>query len=181
MALNATIYKVNLNIADLDRQYFADHTLTLAQHPSETDLRLMVRILAFGFEADEQMTFGRGISTADEPDMWQKSLSGDIEHWVELGLPSLERIKKAAGRSQQVSNYAYGDRQVGIWFEQIKANLSRFDNLSVYAFRQQQLQSLLPSLARVTELQLTIQDHEALVSSEKLSLTVTRDILFPLT
>ena len=178
MALNATIYKVNLNIADLDRQYFADHSLTLAQHPSETDLRLMVRILAFGFEADERMTFGRGISTADEPDIWLKSLSGDIEHWVDVGLPSLERLKKAAGRSQRISNYAYGDRQVGIWFEQIRAGLSRFDALYIYAFRQQQIQSLLPSLARVTELQMTIQDQEALVSSEKMSLTVTRDILF---
>ncbi|AJQ92995.1 YaeQ family protein [Gynuella sunshinyii] len=178
MALNATIYKVSLNIADLDRQYFADHALTLAQHPSETDLRLMVRILAYGFEAEEHLSFGRGISTADEPDMWQKSLTGDIEHWIDVGLPSLERLKKACGRSRRVTVYAYGDRQAPIWFEQIKNELPRFDTLTVYSFSNQSVQSLLPSLSRVTQLQMTIQDQEALVSSEKVSVTVTRDILF---
>src|SRR6056297_2009370 len=108
MALKATIFKAALNIADMDRHYYGDHQLTLAQHPSETAERLMVRLLAFALNASETLTFTKGISTDDEPDLWQKSLSDDIELWIELGLPNESRLRKACGRAQRVIVYAYG-------------------------------------------------------------------------
>ena len=84
MPPKATIYKVELQVSDMDRQYYATHALTLARHPSETDERLMVRLLAFALHADERLEFGRGLSTDDEPDLWRKSLTGEIEQWIEL-------------------------------------------------------------------------------------------------
>ena len=99
MALSATIYKAELNVVDMDRHYYEQHSLTLAQHPSETAERLMLRLLVFALHASETMAFTKGLSTDDEPDLWQKSLSDEIELWVELGLPSEKRLKKACGRS----------------------------------------------------------------------------------
>src|SRR6478609_7781043 len=107
MALNATIIKAELHVADMDRHYYQQHNLTLAQHPSETDERLMVRLLVFALYASEFLTFTKGLSSEDEPDLWQKSLTGDIELWIELGLPSDKRIRKACGRAQQVIIYSY--------------------------------------------------------------------------
>ena len=99
MALSATICKADLNIVDMDRHYYQQHSLTVAQHPSENDERLMIRLLAFALHADEFLSFTKGLSTDDEPDLWQKSLSGEIELWIELGLPSEKRLKKACGRA----------------------------------------------------------------------------------
>ena len=87
MAANATIYKASLNIADMDRNYYEEHNFTLAKHPSETDLRLMVKLVAFMLNADEQLLFTKGISQDDEPDLWQKALNGDIKLWIDLGQP----------------------------------------------------------------------------------------------
>ena len=115
MALKATIFKAELNVADLDRHVYADFSLTLARHPSETDERMMLRLLAFALHADERLEFGRGISTEDEPDLWCKSLSGEIELWVDLGTPDRNRLRKACGRSHSVVLYAYGGRAVPVW------------------------------------------------------------------
>ena len=87
MALKATIFKADLQIADMDRNHYGNHALTLARHPSETDERMMVRLLAFAIHADEQLSFGKGLSTEDEPDLWQKDLTGAIERWIDVGLP----------------------------------------------------------------------------------------------
>ena len=102
MATKATISKALLNIANMDSQYYAEHNLTMAKHPSETDLRLMVRLVAFILNADENLVFTKGISQEDEPDLWKKSLGGDIELWIDLGQPDVKRIKKACGRSKEV-------------------------------------------------------------------------------
>src|SRR5680860_958910 len=109
MALKATIFKATLNIADMDRHYYADHQLTLAQHPSENDERMMIRLLAFALNAREGLEFTKGLSTDDEPELWQKSLSDEIELWIELGLPDESRLRKACNRSKQVILYTpYG-------------------------------------------------------------------------
>ena len=102
MASNATIYKAALRIADLDRQYFQDHTLTLARHPSETEERLMVRMLAFALHADEALSFGRGIGTEDEPALWQRDATGTIDLWIEIGQPDEKTLRQACGRAKQV-------------------------------------------------------------------------------
>ena len=131
MAANATIYKANLNIANMDTHYYAEHSLTLAKHPSENDLRLMIRLLAFIFNADEDLVFCKGISQDDEPDLWQKDLSGDIELWIDLGQPDEKRIKKACGRSKKAIIYVYQEGMATSWFKQNQKLLNRFKNLSI--------------------------------------------------
>ena len=107
MALKATIFKAELQIADMDRGYYQDHNLTIAQHPSENDLRMMIRLMTFILHAHEDLTFTKGLSTDDEPDVWQKSLSDEIEVWIDLGQPDEKRIRKACGRSKEVFIYTY--------------------------------------------------------------------------
>ena len=101
MAQNATIYKVELSVSDMDRHYYETHKLTVAKHPSETDERLMVRILAFALNAHEQLEMTKGLSTDDEPDIWQKSLSGELELWVALGLPGEKSYSPILWQSQR--------------------------------------------------------------------------------
>ena len=110
MAQKATIYKVELSISDMDRHYYETHKLTVAKHPSETDERLMIRIMAFALNAHEQLELTRGLSADDEPDIWIKSLSGELELWVSLGLPSEKVIHQSCGRSNEVIVYCYGGR-----------------------------------------------------------------------
>src|SRR4249920_1896129 len=131
MAPKATIYKAELQVSDMDRHYYATHALTLAQHPSETNERLMVRLLAFALYADERLEFGRGLSSDDEPDLWRKSLTGEIEQWIELGQPDEQRIRKACGRARQVVVVNYGGRSADIWWDKIGTGLARSNNLTV--------------------------------------------------
>ena len=131
MAAKATIYKALLNIANMDSHYYAEHNLTMAKHPSETDLRLMVRLVAFILNADEALEFCKGISQEDEPDLWQKSLGGEIKLWIDLGQPDEKRIKKACGRSENVIIYTYQEGMAASWWKQIQTSLTRFTNLQV--------------------------------------------------
>ena len=131
MASKATIYKALLNIANMDSHYYAEHNLTMAKHPSETDLRLMVRLIAFVLNASEELVFTKGLSAEDEPDLWKKSLSGDIELWIDLGQPDEKRIKKACGRSEEVIIYTYQEGMATAWWKSIETSLTRFSNLKV--------------------------------------------------
>lgn len=177
MALKATILKTTLNIADMDRHYYGDHQLTLAQHPSETDERLMVRLLAFALNASETLAFTKGISTDDEPDLWQKNLSGDIELWIELGLPDESRLRKACGRAQQVILYTYGGRAVPLWWEKIQSRVSRFDNLTIVELPPQATAALGAMADRNMSLQVTVQDSEVGIGNETDRITVTPGML----
>src|SRR5512134_968086 len=133
MALKSTIFKATLNIADMDRPYYGEHNLTLARHPSETDERMMVRLLAFALFADERLEFGRGLSAEDEPALWLKEYSGDIRLWIEVGLPDERVLRKAAGRAAEVVVLAYGGRAVDLWWAKEGAALARLDKLRVLA------------------------------------------------
>ena len=115
----------------MDSHYYAEHNLTLAKHPSETDLRLMVRLIAFVLNASEDLAFTKGISAEDEPDLWKKSLGGDIELWIDLGQPDEKRIKKACGRSDEVIIYTYQEGMATAWWKNIETSLTRFSNLKV--------------------------------------------------
>src|SRR3546814_18766052 len=125
MATKSTIYKAELQLSDMDRHYYATHALTLAQHPSETEERLMIRLLAFALHADDALEFGRGLSSDDEPDLWRKSLSGEIELWLDLGQPDESRIRKACGRSRAVVVVTSGGRRADIWWARHRAAPSR--------------------------------------------------------
>jgi uncharacterized protein YaeQ len=131
MALRATVYRADLTVSDLDRGVYAQHALTLARHPSETEERLMVRLLAFALFADEALAFGRGLSAEDEADLWQRDATGTIELWIDVGLPADKDIRKACGRARAVVVLAYGERRVEQWWSDNAAALSRLANLQV--------------------------------------------------
>ncbi len=174
MGTKATIYKANLNIANMDTHYYAEHSLTLAKHPSENDLRLMIRVLAFIFNANEDLVFCKGIDQDDEPDLWQKNLSGDIELWIDLGQPDEKRIKKACGRSKEVIIYLYQEGMATSWFKQNQKLLKRLKNLSVvYLNIDGDIEEL---CERSMALQANISDAELNLIHEDKSVSITETI-----
>lgn len=166
MALKATICKAELQVTDLDREYYQAHSLTIAQHPSETHERMMLRILAFALNASEALSFTRGISTDDEPDIWQKNLSGEIEVWIDLGQPDDKRVRKACGRAHQVIIYTYKNRSANIWWDQARDRLARFNNLAVVHLNVAEHTALEEMAARNMLLQCTVQDGTIWLSDE---------------
>jgi uncharacterized protein YaeQ len=175
MALKSTIYKVDLNIADMDRQYYAQHSLTLAKHPSETDERVMVRLIAFTLYASEALIFGKGLSDDEEPDLWQKDLTGAIELWIDVGLPTEKEIRKAAGRAKQVVVVLYGGRIADMWWAQNSKALLKTNNLTVINLPE--TQALARLAARSINLSCTIQDKQILVSHDTDSFEISPVIL----
>jgi len=166
MALKATIFKAELQIADMDRNYYHDHTLTIARHPSETDERMMVRLLAFALHADENLSFGQGLSTDDEPDLWQKDLTGAIECWIDVGLPDEKLIRKACGRARQVFVYTYGGRGADIWWDQNSGKFERLENLAVMNLPLVTTQAMAGLAQRNMQLQCTIQEGQIWLSDK---------------
>ncbi len=170
MATKATIYKALLNIANMDSHYYAEHNLTMAKHPSETDLRLMVRLVAFILNADEALEFCKGISQEDEPVLWQKSLGGEIKLWIDLGQPDEKRIKKACGRSEKVIIYTYQEGMAAFWWKQIQTSLTRFSNLQVIHL---DIEGDIEELARrAMSLQANISDNELTLMDDTHSVVI---------
>jgi uncharacterized protein YaeQ len=160
MALKATVVRAELQISDMDRHYYATHPLTLAQHPSETDERLMVRLLAFALFADERLEFGRGLSSDDEPDLWRRDYTGEVERWIELGQPDESRIRKVCGRSREVVVLNYGGRAADLWWEKNAQALARHDNLLVLDLPAGLVEALVARYARGMRFTVMIQDGE---------------------
>lgn len=171
MALKATIFKADLQIADLDRHYYADHALTIARHPSETDERMMMRVLAFALHAGERLQFCKGLSDDDEPDLWQKDLTGAIETWIEVGQPDERRLLKAAGRAAQVIVYAYGGT-APIWWKQIAAKIERAPNISIFHVQAEQGAALARLAQRSMRLQCTVQEGQVWMADGEQSMMV---------
>lgn len=164
MAQKATIYKVELSVSDMDRHYYETHKLTIAKHPSETDERMMVRLLAFALNAHEQLEMTKGISTDDEPDIWQKSLSDELELWIALGLPSEKVVRQSCAKAKKVVIYTYGGRTADVWWDKIQNSTTRFDNLQVVALSEQATSELAGLADRSMKLQVNIQDGDVMVS-----------------
>lgn len=164
MALKATIFKAEIQIADMDRNYYADHTLTLARHPSETDERMMVRLFSFALYAREYLDFAKGLCVDDEPDLWQRDLTGAIDLWIDVGLPDERWTRKACGRARHVVSVTYGQRAADIWWEQNRKALSKQDNLTVLSLSNEASQGLASLAQRTMRLQFTIQDGEIWVT-----------------
>lgn len=160
MALKSTIFKAALQISDLDRNYYATHALTIARHPSETDERMMVRILAFALNADDALAFGKGISSDDEPALWRKDLTGSVELWIEVGLPDEKLLRRACGQANQVMVYTYGGRGADLWWEQNCDKLERQERLAVYNIPLETSRALAALAERNMQLQCTIQDGQ---------------------
>jgi uncharacterized protein YaeQ len=160
MALKATIFKAVLEISDLERQYYGTHALTVAQHPSETEARMMVRLLAFALHADEELKFTRGLSSVEEPEIWQKSLSGELELWIDLGQPEVRRLRQASGKARRVVVVTSGGRAAEIWYQKNREELARMKNLTVINLAVQDQETLAGLVGRNMELQLTISDGQ---------------------
>lgn len=161
MALKSTIFKVALNVADLDRGRYAEYPLTLARHPSETDERMMIRLLAFALFADERLEFGKGLSTADEPALWLKELHGDVRLWIEVGLPDERTLRRAAGRAAEVVVLAYGGRTVDVWWAKEGAAIGKLPNVRVLAVPEEQSAALAATAERTMTIQCTVQESQA--------------------
>lgn len=161
MALKSTVFRAELQVSDLDRHYYAAHALTLARHPSETDERMMVRLLAFALFAGERLEFGRGLSTEDEPALWRKDLTGAVELWIEVGLPDERTLRRACGRAERVAVLCYGGRGADLWWAQNRDRLERLRNLAVMLLPAPATQALAALARRSMSLQCTIQDGQA--------------------
>ncbi len=174
MAAGATIYKASLNIANMDTHYYAEHDLTIAKHPSENDLRLMVRLIAFVLNASEGMAFSKGIAQDDEPDIWEKKLDGDIKLWIDLGQPDEKRIRKACGRADEVIIYTYQEGAALSWWKQEENKLKRFKNLRVVNLK---INGDIEAFAqRSMKLQCNITDGELSLLLDELSVEVTEEV-----
>jgi uncharacterized protein YaeQ len=171
VALKATIFKADLEVSDLDRGHFATHSLTIARHPSETDERMMVRVLAFALNADERLAFGRGLSSEGEADLALTDLTGAIDLWIDVGLPDERDVRKAAGRAARVAVYPYGSG-AEIWWRQNEAALSRLANVSVVEFPLEATRAMAGRAARTMKLQCTIQDGHVWLSDDEVSLAI---------
>lgn len=160
MALKATVIKAELQLSDLDRHHYATYPLTVAQHPSETDQRLMVRLVAFALYADERLEFGRGLSNEEEPDLWRRDYTGEIEQWIDLGQPDESRIRKACGRARQVIVVNYAGRAADLWWDKISGGLSRLGNLTVLDIDGATVDALAAMFQRSMQLNALLQDGE---------------------
>ncbi|PCI03535.1 MAG: hypothetical protein COB79_00735 [Zetaproteobacteria bacterium] len=180
MAIKSTIYKADIQVSNMDTYYFEEHNLTLARHPSENEERMMIRLLAFALNAHEYMAFTKGLCADDEPDLWQKSLSDEIEVWIDLGQPDEKRVRKACGRAKQVIIYTYNYRSALTWWEQVKSKLTRFENLKVVVIDDDAFSAMGAMAKRNMQLQYTIQDGEVLLSDGVDSANIKPHILTPL-
>ena len=166
MAIKSTICKAELSVSDMDRGYYATHELTIARHPSETDERMMVRVLAFALHAEEYLEFAKGISTDHEPTLWRKDFTGAIQDWIDVGLPDEKWLRKACGRSAAVTLYTYGGSAAEMWWKQNESLLARLNNLAVMNIVQETTKALAKLAARNMSLSASIQDGALLFSND---------------
>lgn len=168
MALKSTVYKATLQVADMDRSHYRDHALTLALHPSETEERLMMRVLAHALQApggddDTPLQQARGLSDSDEPDLWQHDRTGVLLHWIEVGQPDDRRLAKASGRAERVTIYSYA-ASTPVWWKALADKVARLSNLAVWQIDAGASQSLAELAHRSMQLQVTVQDGLVWVS-----------------
>jgi len=164
MALKSTIFKIELGISDIDRGHYATYPLTVARHPSETDERMMLRLVAFALYASERLSFCKGLSDSDEPELWQRDLTGAIELWIELGTPDPRRLQKASGRSGRVVVLAYG-RAVPAWWQTVLAAFPRASQIEAFEIPSESSKELARLVGRSMQLQCTIQEGQVWVST----------------
>ena len=176
MAIKATIYKADLSIADMDRNYYQEHSLTIARHPSETEERVMIRVLAYALHADPALAFTKDLFDVDEPALWLKDLTGAIDLWIEVGQPDEKRLLKAAGRAERVIVYSYSATS-SIWFKGIANKIERAKNVSVINIPAEISAQLEKMASRSMALQCTIQDGQVWLTDGTDTVLVEREAL----
>ncbi|TMP34804.1 YaeQ family protein [Pseudoalteromonas rubra] len=177
MALKSTILKANLSLSDMDRHVYQDISVTLAQHPSENAQRVMVRLLAFALEYQDGLSFSKGLCVEDEPDIWLKNYSDEIELWLSVGLPEEKWLKKASNRSKQVVLYTYGENNQGPWWQKNRNTLRQYTNLKVISLPYSATSVMAEMLTRTMALTVTVQDSEIWFSDEQHSVHLIPETL----
>ncbi len=172
MALKSTIHKVRLSLANMNLHHYEDFALTIAKHPSENDLRMMIRLLAYCLSAQEDLQFTKGLSSDSEPDIWKIGYDGSIEHWIELGIPDERRIRQACSKAQRVSLYTYHGQQAQQWFKSIENKIQRFSHLTITHFIISNEDQLIALADKGMNLTVTIEDEEIWISNESERLCV---------
>ena len=183
MAQKSSVVKAQVQVADMDRQVYVDHALTMAKHPSETDERVMVRLLAFvlhapGNDDGGKMDFGKGLSDTEEPDLWRRNLTGEIEHWIDVGQPDDRRLVRASGRARRVTVVGYhaGFAQ---WWDGIAGKLNRLSNLDVWQLEAASIRQLTELAQKSMHFQVTVQDGLVWVANDERSVELAPKQVFP--
>ncbi|MEQ1592220.1 MAG: YaeQ family protein [Thiobacillaceae bacterium] len=171
MALKATIYKADLQVADMDRHYYADHALTIARHPSETDERMMVKVLMYALHATEGIAFTKGLFDVDEPEVWVRDLTGEIKLWIDIGQPDETRLRKACGRADQVIVACFAS-SADVWWKGIETKLTRLKNLTVLQLPADTSEALAAMAERTMQIQCMVQDGEITINTSTASVPV---------
>jgi uncharacterized protein YaeQ len=179
MALKATIFKATLQIADMDRHYYDSHALTIARHPSETDDRMMVRIIAFALNAQERLAFAQNLDDPDQPALYVNDLTGATELWIDVGLPDERRIRKALGRAGEVRVYAYGGSGAAAWWANTERHVRHERKLSVFEFPEETVKLLAANAQRSMQLQVNIEGGEIWLANDEGSWAVELRTLKP--
>ncbi len=164
MALKPTIFKCNISLSDLNRDYYDTLQLTIAQHPSETLERMMARVLAYSINADEYLAFTKGLSSVEEPDIWLKSLDGQLSLWIDMGEPDAERIKKATRLAREVKVYSFNSKS-DVWWSQGKSKFTALD-ASFFQFQWKEIQALAALVTRTMDMSVTITGDSAYIAME---------------
>ena len=180
MATKSTIFKASLQLADIDHGYYANHSLTLARHPSETDERMMMRLVALALQAwklqsvcqgDGQLAFGAGLSDPDEPDVWLRDFTGQTRLWVEVGQPEEKPLLRACGKADEVLLYTFGPA-AEVWWRGIESKLARSRNLTVMRVPSASAQALAALAQRNMQLQATVQEGVLMLGDGKTNVDV---------
>ena len=180
MAIKSTVFKANLQIADIDHGYYADHALTLARHPSETDERMMIRLVALALQAhqlqtmcggDGTLAFGAGLSDPDEPDVWLRDYTGQTRLWIEVGQPEDKPLAKACSKSDAVVVYCFS-HAAEVWWRGIENKLTRLDKLQVWRVPTEASQALAAMAERSMQLQATIQEGALMLGNSRHQVTI---------
>jgi uncharacterized protein YaeQ len=177
MSLKATIYKAQLQIADMDRSLYADHSVIIARHPSETDERMMIRLLAFALnvpmdDLNGHLEFAKDLWDVDEPALWHKDYTEAVRQWIDVGQPDDKRLMRAASRSERVNVYGFAS-STDVWWKNIASKLTRASNLSVWQIEAAQSQQLVKLAQRGMQLQITVQDGTVWISNQTDTVEIT--------
>ena len=177
MALKATIYKAQIQLSDMDRGIYGEHQLTIARHPSETDERMMIRVLAYALNAPASNDHGalelaKSLWDVDEPDLWQKDLTGQVTHWIDVGQPDERRILRASPRAERVTVISFAS-STPVWWSGIASKITRARNVAVWQIEAAQSQALAALAQRSMQLQVSVQDGTAYASEGTRSVEIT--------
>ncbi|TEW47870.1 YaeQ family protein [Psychromonas algicola] len=165
MALKPTIFKMNINVSDLDNDVYETIVLTVAQHPSETTERMVTRILAYVLNNQEFLSFTTGLSEADDPDIWAKNYSDEFLLWVDVGEPAFDRIKKAARQAKVAKVYTFNTKS-GVWWKQSQKDFATI-KAEVYQFEFEQIQQFAALVERTMDFSITITDGVFYIAANK--------------